>query len=71
MDTFEAINKRRSVRHFTGDSIPKSDLEKIIDAGRLAATGSNKQPWDFIVVTLKDVIQQLSKAGDWSAEQAL
>ena len=68
MDTFDAIKKRRSVRHYTGDPVPKSDLEKIVDAGRLAATGSNKQPWNFIIVTQKDVIKQLSKAGEWSAK---
>ena len=51
MEALEAIQKRRSVRKFTGDIVPRADLEKIVDAGRLAATGSNRQPWDFIVVT--------------------
>ena len=68
MDTFEAIKKRSSVRDFTGEPIPLKDLEKIVDAGRLAPSGSNKQPWDFIVVTKKDIIQRLSKAGAWSAD---
>ncbi len=65
MDVFEAIRKRRSVRSYTGDPIPKEDLEKIVDAGRLAATGSNKQPWDFIVVTDRDTIDQLRIASSW------
>jgi len=43
MDALEAIRKRRSVRDFTGDPIPREDLEKIVDAGRLAATGYNRQ----------------------------
>ena len=68
MDTFTTIKRRRSVRNFTGDPIPISDLEKIVDAGRLAPTGSNRQPWDFIVVTQKDIIQHLSIAGAWSAD---
>ena len=68
MDTFETINKRRSVRNFTGDPVPLKDLEKIVDAGRLAPTGSNRQPWDFIVVTQNDIIQRLSKVGAWSAD---
>ena len=38
MDTFEVIRKRRSVRAYTGEAIPREDLEKIVDAGRLAAT---------------------------------
>ena len=49
MDTLDAIRRRRSIRRYTGGAIPKADLETIVDAGRLAATGSNRQPWDFIV----------------------
>jgi nitroreductase len=50
MDALEAIRKRRSVRKYTGDPIPREDLEKIVDAGRLAATGSNQQPWVAVVM---------------------
>ncbi len=69
MDALEAIRKRRSVRSYTGEAIPRKDLEMIVDAGRLAASGSNRQPWDFVVVTEKAVIRQFTKAGKW-VEQA-
>jgi len=65
MDALEAIRKRRSIRKYTGDPIPRQDLETIVDAGRLAATGSNQQPWDFIVVTNWDTIDQLKVASPW------
>jgi len=65
MDALEAIRKRRSVRKYTGDPIPREDLEKIVDAGRLAATGHNKQPWDFIVVTEREMIDKLKVAAQW------
>ena len=65
MDTFEAIIKRRSVRNFTGESLPQEHLEKIVDAGRWAPTGWNKQPWDFIVITERGMIEQLSIAAKW------
>jgi nitroreductase len=65
MDALEAIRKRRSVRSYTGESIPREDLETIIDAGRLAPTGHNKQPWDFIVVTDPDTLAELSVAATW------
>ncbi len=65
MDALEAIRKRRSIRNFTGESIPKADLETIVDAGRLAATGHNHQPWDFIVVTNKETIMQFLPAAPW------
>lgn len=65
MDALEAIRKRRSVREYTGDPIPREDLETIVDAARLAATGGNRQPWDFIVVTDQDMIQKLKVAAEW------
>ncbi|MCD6290447.1 MAG: nitroreductase family protein [Anaerolineae bacterium] len=65
MEALEAIRKRRSVRKYTGDPIPREDLEKIVDAGRLAATGSNRQPWDFIVVTDRKMIDRLKVAAQW------
>ncbi len=65
MEALEAIQKRRSVRQFTGGPIPREDLEKIVDAGRLAATGSNRQPRDFIVVTDQAMIDRLTVVGKW------
>jgi nitroreductase len=68
MDALEAIRKRRSVRKYTGDPIPREDLETIIDAGRLAASGNNRQPWDFIVVTEREMIDRLKVASAWMEE---
>ncbi len=65
MDALEAIRKRRSVRAYTGEPIPRKDLEAIVDSGRLAAIGSNYQPWDFVVVTDRDMIEQLKVAARW------
>jgi nitroreductase len=68
MDALEAIRTRRSVRKYTGDPIPREDLETIIDAGRLAASGNNRQPWDFIVVTEREMIDRLKVASAWMEE---
>jgi nitroreductase len=65
MDTLEAIRKRRSIRKYTGAPMPRSHLETIIDAGRLAASGYNDQPWDFIVVTQKEILQHFISLGSW------
>jgi nitroreductase len=70
MDVLEAIRKRRTIRKFTGAAIPKADLETIVDAGRLAATGSNRQPWDFVVVTDRGTIAQLKAAKTWIEQAA-
>ncbi len=65
MEALEAIRRRRSVRNYTGDPIPRQDLETIVDAGRLAASGHNHQPWDFIVVTDRAMIDRLKVAAQW------
>lgn len=65
MDTLEAIRTRRSIRRYQEANIPRQDLETIVDAGRLAATGSNRQPWDFIVVTAKPMIVNFKSSAPW------
>jgi nitroreductase len=65
MDTLEAIRRRRSVREYTGEPIRREDLETIVDAGRLAPSGYNTQPWDFVVITERDMIEQLKVASLW------
>jgi len=65
MEALTAIQKRRSVREYTGEPIPREDLEKIVDAARLAPSGHNTQPWDFIVVTEKRKIDKLKIAARW------
>jgi nitroreductase len=70
VDVFEAIRKRRSVRNYTGEPIPVEHLEQIVDAGRWAASGYNRQPWTFVVVTDKAMLQRfnvVSKAVEQAA----
>jgi iodotyrosine deiodinase len=42
---------RRSVRHFSGDSVPRQALLDCIEAAGQAPSGANKQPWTFVLVT--------------------
>jgi nitroreductase len=50
MDVFEAIKRRRSVRKYRPEPIPKEKLESILEAARLAPSAGNRQPWLFVVV---------------------
>ena len=70
MDALQAIERRRSVRDYTGDPIPRADLEAILDAARLAPTGYNRQPWEFVVVTEQETIDALAVAADWMRKAA-
>lgn len=59
MEFSQLILKRQSDRKYIDKSIPDKHLEKIIEAGRLAPSASNSQPWTFIVVNepiLKDKV---------------
>jgi nitroreductase len=51
LETLEALRTRRSIRAYTDQSVPRDLIEQVIDAGRLAATARNIQPWEFVVVT--------------------
>jgi nitroreductase len=59
MDLFEAIHSRRTIRTFTGKKIPKDDLERIVDAGRLAPSATNGQRWDFVVITDRPILDEI------------
>jgi len=62
MDTIEAISSRRSIRRYRGDPIPEQDLLAILEAGRLAPSARNRQPWHFVVVTDKATRAKLAGA---------
>jgi len=50
MDAFEAIYGRRSIRAFSTKDVTKTQLTKILDAGRQAPSAGNLQPWELVVV---------------------
>lgn len=62
MDVFEAVQKRRSVRAYKSTPIPNEKLMKILEAGRLAPSASNIQPWHFIVVKDCETRKKLAKS---------
>ena len=64
MEVFTIIEKRRSIRLYEKKSVEKEKLNRILEAGRLAPSASNKQPWRFIVVTDDKVKEKLRAAYD-------
>ena len=57
----EGINTLRSVRQFKPDPVLRETLNKILEAASKAASGSNNQPWEFIVVQDSKVKARLTK----------
>jgi nitroreductase len=60
MQTWDAIRARRNVRAYTDRAIADEDLDRILEAGRRAPSASNTQPWDFVVVSDRSDLQELS-----------
>ena len=61
MDVYDLIQSRHSVRDFLPRAIPQDILEKILEAGRLAPSAQNRQPWRYIVFTDPAKIKNLAK----------
>jgi len=59
MDVYEAIRTRRSVRAYRPDPIPSDVLDRVLDAARIAPSGSNRQPTRLIAVTDEKTRQDL------------
>lgn len=59
MEYFDLIAKRQSIRKYKEESIPREDLEKILEAARIAPSGKNLQNWFFIVLDKKKDIDAL------------
>lgn len=61
MNILDVINSRRSIRSYLEEEVSSDIIEKLILLGTKAATGSNQQPWGFVVVQGKDEIQNISE----------
>ncbi len=60
MDVLEAIRLRRSVREYRADPIPPDLLERVTEALRLAPSACNYQPWRFLLLTKRDLIEEVA-----------
>ena len=60
------ILERTSVRSYLDKSIEEDKIEKLLRAGMAAPTAVNKQPWHFVVVTDKSLLQKLAKANPYA-----
>jgi nitroreductase len=60
METWDAIRARRNVRTYRPDPVPAADLDRIAEAGWRAPSASNRQHWNFIIVTDREQLLALS-----------
>jgi len=62
MDLFDAIKGRTSIRRFKEAPVPDRDIGRILDAGRLAPSANNTQPWSFLVIRDRKTLSMMAEA---------
>lgn len=61
METKEAIFKRRSCREYTDQQVSREILQELLKAAFSAPTGADAQPWEFVVIDEKEVLDELKE----------
>ena len=62
MEFKEVVAKRRSIRKFKPEPISDEQIYQILEAARLAPSGTNRQPWRFLVVKSQEIKQKIYEA---------
>ena len=60
METWLAIASRREVRDYADTPLPDEVVRRILDAGRLAGSAQNRQPWRFLIVESPELREPLA-----------
>lgn len=55
----DAILKRRSIRKFNNQPIPEEDIKQLLEAAMAAPSAGNEQPWHFIVITERGILDKV------------
>jgi len=66
MDVYNAITKRRSIRCFQQRQIPIDIPQKLVNAGRVAPSGGNLQPIEYLVVNDKKLLPEIFATLKWA-----
>ena len=70
MKVYQAIRDKRAVRDFTNTALTEQDIHTILNAGRLAQSAKNMQPWQFIAIQNKQTLAALSELGTYAQHLA-
>lgn len=61
MELLDAIKARRSIRKFKLDPVPDNLINDILEAARLAPSGTNLQPWRFVIIKSQEAHEKLNE----------
>lgn len=60
-DTLTIIRKRRSIRSFTDQTVEEEKLTQLLEAAMSAPSGMDAQPWEFVVITEKEIMDKFRR----------
>jgi nitroreductase len=63
MDT---IRNRRSIRKYTAQPVPQGLVTRLLEAAMSAPSAGNEQPWEFVVITDRELMQAITKVHPYS-----
>ena len=66
------VMERRSIRKYLDKSIDMEILKRLVQAGMQAPSACNQQPWEFIIINDKNILDTLSEMsnGAWMLKDA-
>ncbi len=67
MDTMETILSRRSIRKYTSAAIPEPIIQSILRAAMNAPSAGNEQPWQFVVIQDRSMLEAISKVHPYAS----
>ena len=68
MEFDKVLKKRRSVRRYKADPVPRESVLKVLEAARIAPSAAHRQPWHFIVVEDAEMRGKLAGRQTWAAQ---
>ena len=66
MDAYKVLISKRDSRSYTVEPIADDVLRRVLQAGRMAGSSKNREPFRFVVVRDKEHMAELAKCGDFS-----
>jgi nitroreductase len=66
MDAIDAIFTRRSIRRYKDDPLPDPIIYELLRAAMAAPSAGNEQPWHFIIIKDRDVLDRITQIHPYS-----
>jgi nitroreductase len=63
----DALLKRRSIRRYNPEPVDKSDIRLMLKAGMYAPSARNEQPWHFIVIDDRGLLDRIREAHPYAS----